>query len=542
MPLGPLFVYAPSEADSWNLTEAEIFAADGSLNTRKTLLTRRFVDTRLEKAFVQRTFPLGRSWVRVLLCVNMMYEVFHLVFALASHSSIRWELAGTSGARLCTIGTPLPLLVLALSFTFSRRCTPRTLPYVAIVVVLAWALLILVPNSLAASELTQEIVVGSDGVVHTQIGVLEDFKRLTLQHTMAMVHNMVHVALLCDAAGLSPPATILLGVADYGLNVFLYDASFAARFSPELSVARIWWYPASAIIALQIVQAYVVSALKRRLFLVQLLTAAHRIEQLSREKERAGWQLLLAAAKQRDATGQGSEPSDGEPVGTAQAANKSDVGIGNYSTVLAPAVESLAPLPRIPSGGHIFRRIPSGGASNKSSSKSSNNSSNKSSGASSKSDGEIVSYYTGKPTAVGFTALRHEMMASRRELEARKAATPSNAETRVTIDPLPEPPSFASPSSVATSSTASELHQTFETEQSRGQSAARSQRRAETIVRTRRNVAAEKRPCAPASCRGAFDLALYGQRPPGPMPGQMPAATAEALQVPCRQVMSLAEP
>ena len=369
--INSLCVHAPSEADCWHSTEAVIFEADESLNSRQNLLTRRFVDARLEKAFVRRTFPLGRARVRAMFFFLLMYEVFDAV----------------RGASLpSTRGTPLPLIALFLAFTYSRRCTPRTLPYAIIFVTLAWALLILVPNSLAASELTQEIVVGVDGVVQTQIGVLEDFKRLLLQHTVAEFVSVVLLTLVCDAAGLSPPGMILLGVVCIGLHVSLYDAIFAARFSPELSVARSWWYPALSVIGIQVVQAYVVSALKRRLFLVQLLTAAHRIEQLSREKERVEWQrLLLAAARQQGNTGQrappGSEPSDVDPVGTARAAHEIDVGFGN-STLLAAAVESWATTVSAESNKY----------SNTSSIKSSNTSSNKSSGTSNKSDAEIVAH------------------------------------------------------------------------------------------------------------------------------------------------------
>ena len=120
------------------------------------------------------------------------------------------------------------------------------------------------------------------------------------------------------------------------------------------------------------------------------------------------------------------------------------------------------------------------------------------------------------------------MMAARRELLARKAATPFIAETLVTSLAEP-PPSFASPPSVATSATASELHHAFETEQQEPSSG--------TVADMSRPKNGHAHPLR------AFVLTLmYGRRPPGPMPGQMPAATAEALQVPCRQVMSLAEP
>ena len=81
------------EADCWHLTEAEVFEADGSLDTRQSLLTRRFAHAPLEKAFVRRTFSLGRAWVRAMLCFALLYEVGLIVHALVCQCGIRWELA-----------------------------------------------------------------------------------------------------------------------------------------------------------------------------------------------------------------------------------------------------------------------------------------------------------------------------------------------------------------------------------------------------------------------------------------------------------------
>jgi len=288
-----------NETDCWHSTEAEVFDADGSLDTRQSRFTRRFVHAPLEKAFVRRTFPLGRSWVRAMLCFSMAYELGLLTHALACQCGIRWELAGRWYLRIVTMGTPFILQALGLAFTYSPHCTPRTIVYATVCVTLALALVILIPNSLAASDLTQEIV-PDRGVVHAEIGVLKDYKNLLLQHTVVEFGVSLIGTLIFDAAGLSPPGTILLNLVCIALHVSLSDYAFSARFSSELSVARTWWQPTLSVVGTQIVQAYVVSALKRRVFLVQLLTAAHRIEQLSREKERAEWQQKLTVAKQRD--------------------------------------------------------------------------------------------------------------------------------------------------------------------------------------------------------------------------------------------------
>ena len=287
-----------NETDCWHSTEAEVFDADGSLDTRQSLFTRRFVHAPLEKAFVRRTFPLGRKWVRVMLCFSMAYELGLLAHALACQCGIRWELAGRWYLRIVTMGTPFLLQALSLAFTYSPHCRPRILVYATVCVTLALALVILVPNSLAASDLTQEIV-PEGGVVNAEIGVLKDYKNLLLQHTVVEFGVSLIGTLIFDAAGLSPPATILLNIVCIVLHVSLSDYAFSARFSSELSVARTWWQPTLSVVGTQIVQAYVVSALKRRVYLVQLLTAAHRIEQLSREKERAEWQQMLTVAKQR---------------------------------------------------------------------------------------------------------------------------------------------------------------------------------------------------------------------------------------------------
>ena len=286
------------ETDCWHSTEAEVFDADGNLDTRQRHFTRRFVHAPLEKAFVRRTFPLGRKWVRVMLCFSMAYELGLLTHALACQCGIRWELAGRWYLRIVTMGVPLILQALGLAFTFSPHCTPRTLAYATVCITLALALVILIPNSLSASNLTQEIA-PDHGFVHLEIGVLKDYKNLLLQHTVVEFCVSLIGTLIFDAAGLSPPGTILLNLVCIALHVSLSDYAFSARFSSELSVARTWWQPTLSVVGTQIVQAYVVSALKRRVYLVQLLTAAHRIEQLSREKERAEWQQMLTVAKQR---------------------------------------------------------------------------------------------------------------------------------------------------------------------------------------------------------------------------------------------------
>ena len=484
------------ETDCWHSTEAEVFDADGSLDTRQSPLTRRFVHARLEKAFVRRTFPLGRACVRIMLCFSMMYEVGLLVHALACQCGIRWELAGHWYLRLFTMGTPFPLSALGLAFTYSHRCTPRTLPYAAVFVTLALALVILIPNSVAAGELAQEIVVSANGVVqNTKIGVLEDFKKLLLQHTVVEFGVALVGTLIFDAAGLSPPAMILLHVACITLHVSLSGPVFSARFSPMLSVAHAWWHPAISVIGIQIVQVYVVSALKRRVFLVQLLTAAHRIEQLSREKERAEWQQLLqAATQQRHVTGQGSDPGEREPVRTVHFAHEIDVGIDEPKS-LAAAVESMASraaaLPRILSA--------SSGPSNASDSEIVSHINKPKAGANDTSAGAASTAPPRASGSPGLVALRQELLAARREIQARKAAT------QVAI--------VASPPSVATSATAAELQCAFETEQREPRG---------TIAETSRPKTGRSHPLR------AFVMALYGQRPPGPMPGEMPTTTAEA--------------
>lgn len=287
-----------NENDCWHSTEAEVFNADGNLDTRQSRFTRRFVHVPLEKAYVRRIFPLGQKWVRAMLCFSMAYELGLLAHALVCQCGIRWELAGRWYLRIVSMGVPILLQALGLAFTFSPHCTPRTLVYATVCITLALALVILIPNFLSASNLTQEIV-PDHGVVHTEIGVLKGYKNLLLQHTVVQFGVSLIGTLIFDAAGLSPPGTILLNLVCIALHVSMSDRAFSARFSSELSVARTWWQPTLSVVGTQIVQAYVVSALKRRVFLVQLLTAAHRIEQLSREKERAEWQNKLAVTKQR---------------------------------------------------------------------------------------------------------------------------------------------------------------------------------------------------------------------------------------------------
>lgn len=550
------------ETDCWHSTEAEVFEADGSLDTRQSLLTRRFVHAPLEKAFIRRTFSLGRAWVRAMLCFALLYEVGLIVHALACQCGIRWELASRWYLRLFTMGTPFPLVALALAFTYSHHCTPRTLPYAAVVVTLALALAVRLPNSLAAGDLTQ-VIVPVGGVVHAEIGVLADFKNMLLQHTVVAFGVALVGTLIFDAAGLSPPAMILLNMACLTLHVSLSDRAFSARFSPELSFARTWWQPSLSVVGIQIVQAYVVSALKRRVFLVQLLTASHRIEQLSREKERAEWQQLLTAARQRGLIPLASEPSECELASAARAARDVRIEITALPPLTAEG-ESDRELhgsawvsPKAPGGQTActprWTTAPSLASSNESDAEvaahngepvKAGPTSSKGPTSNNESDAEIVGH-NGEPvdndlsagaakadamkracgsldlvalrreaagSPMGLTALRNELLAARREVQARRAATHSIAETGVTIGGSVEgAPIFAGPLSVATSATAADLQDAFETDAPPRPSPQESQRPKKREHPLR-----------------AFVMALYGQRPPGPMPGQMPGHASVA--------------
>ena len=179
---------------------------------------------------------------------------------------------------------------------------------------------------------------------------------------------------------------------------------------------------------------------------------------------------------------------------TVHFAHEIDVGIDDPKS-LAAAVESMASraaaLPRILST--------SSGPSNESDSEIVSHINKPKAGANDTSAGAASTAPPRASGSPGLVALRQELLASRREIQARKAAT------QVAID--------ASPPSVATSATAAELQCAFETEQREPRGA---------IAETSRPKTGRSHPLR------AFVMALYGQRPPGPMPGEMPPTTAEA--------------
>ena len=491
------------EAYSWHATENEVFDAEGNLDTRQSFFTRRFIHAPLEKAFVRRTFPHGRAWVRLLLCSGLVYETGLLMHALACQCGLRWELAGHWYMRIFTMGSPLPVTALGLAFTYSRRCTPRTLAHATIWGSVLLTLGVLLPNAIASGELRQDIVVLEGGHVHTEMGILLSYKNLLIQYAVLEFVLSFCGTVIAHAGGVSPPAIIMLNAVCLTLHASLADPAFSARFSPELSVAGTWWHPTLSVFCCTVVLAYALSALRRRVFLVQLLTAAKRIEQLSREKERAEWQRALAAMKPREYTVQGTEMSERGPAGTAHGGVP--IRIDEVRpTSLVVTVESAASSPRA-----LQRR------------------SSSSSDPSNETDGEVVDHFrdaasrlddpeAGAPSSaspkssgsLGLDALRHELRAARGEIQARKATTRTLANTGVTTGAsVVDAPSIVSPPSEATSATAADLHRAFETEP---------QERSGTIAAISRPKKGREHPLR------AFVLALYGQRPPGPMPGQMP--------------------
>ena len=494
------------EADSWHSTEADAFEPDGSLDTRQNTLTRAFVSAPLEKAFVRRAFPYGRGWVRLLLCAGLIWEAGLLMAGLACQCGARWELAGRWYIRIFTMGVPFPMTALGLAFTYSHRCTPRTMKHGIIWYLIVLSLVFLVPNALAMDDTTQEIVSDEDGNVHTDLDALKAYKNLVVHYVVFSFIVSTGGTVIGHAGGLSPPASILLCAVCLALHASLPDTAWSARFGSELSMARTWWHPFLSVLGCTAVQAYALSALRRRAFVAQLLTAAQRIEQLSREKELTEWQRALSAMKQRVATRQNTAPSEHEPTGSAQ--GDVDLTIGEVGPIVFAALElgklgseaSSAPAAALPRG-PLSTSDPSNA-----------------------SDGEIVAHLeqalgandpeAGAPSTAplrlsgspGLVALRHELLAALREIQARKATTHTLAETGVTIGAsLSDAPSFAGPPSVATSATAADLHRAFDTEPRNG-----------TIATTSRPKRGRAHPLR------AFVMALYGQRPPGPMPGQMP--------------------
>ena len=497
------------ETDSWHSTEADALEPDGSIDTRQNTLTRAFVSAPLEKAFARRTFSYGRGLVRLLLIAGLMWEAVLLVFSVGCQCGTRWELAGRWYMRIFTMGVPIPLTALGLGFTYSHRCTPRTMAHATIWGTIVLVLVVALPNALATAtdDLAPEIVIDEDGRVHTDLDTLISYKNLVTGATALAFVVSTTGTVVGAAGGLSPPASILLCAVCLALHGSLSAPVWSARFGSELSVARTWWHPSLSVLGCTVVQAYALSALRRRVFLVQLLTAAQRIEQLSREKELTEWQRALTAMKQRVATRQNTAPSEHEPTGSAHGDVDLTIGeigvtIGELGevvvTVESAASSAPATLPRWPFA---------------------------SSDPSNASDGELAAHLhdldpgandpeAGAPSTApplssgspGLVALRHELLAARREIQARKATTHTLAETGVTIGAsLSDAPSFAGPPSVATSATAADLHRAFDTEPRNG-----------TIATTSRPKRGRAHPLR------AFVMALYGQRPPGPMPGQMP--------------------
>ena len=476
------------ETDSWHSTEADALEPDGSLDTRQNTLTRAFVSAPLEKAFVRRTFPYGRGWVRLLLCAGLIWEAGLLVHALACQCGTRWELAGRWYMRIVSMGAPIPITALGLAFTYSHRCTPRTMAHAAIWGTIVLVLVLVLPNALATDDLTQEIVIDGDGNVHTDLDALISYKLLVTNYqAIAFVASTIGTV-IGHAGGLSPPASILLCAVCLALHVCLTDPAFSARFGSELSIARTWWHPLLSVLGCTVVQAYALSALRRRAFLVQLLTAAQRIEQLSREKELTEWQRALAAMKQRAVTMQSTALSEHAPTGTAD--GDVDLTVGEVGPIVLAAFE-LGSAASNASDSELVAHLHEQDL----------RANDPEAGAASTAPPRL----SGSP-GIGLAALRHELLAARRQIQARKATTHTLAETGVTIGAsLSDAPSFAGPPSVATSATAADLQRAFDTEPWDG-----------TIAAMSRPKKGREHPLR------SFVMAMYGQRPPGPMPGQMP--------------------
>eukprot|EP00908_Phaeocystis_cordata_P004650 Transcript_15050.p1 GENE.Transcript_15050~~Transcript_15050.p1 ORF type:complete len:684 (+),score=78.75 Transcript_15050:1188-3239(+) len=270
-----------------------ILTPDGTIDTRQALVARSFLNPALEKLYVERTFPAGRAKVKTLLLAVLFFEVIRAGSNAVCQCGLQWDLAIHTVPTACILGM--------MTFTHSRMCKPSTLGPALGVSALVLLVGSMLPRALQAGE-PQPNSLAFAGLQGNLTGMdLRHEMQLYRGHVISYVAIQfvaaVTVALIGGAAGLSPPFNIAICATCLGAHVLLSYPAFRSSYGDDLAVQATWWHPTITSLGVGATQAYIMVSLKRRLFLVQLLTAIHKIEQLTREKECLEWQRRFAQVR-----------------------------------------------------------------------------------------------------------------------------------------------------------------------------------------------------------------------------------------------------
>ena len=514
---------------------------------RQFMLSRRFREPQLERRYREHAFRVGMRRVVPVVLLFITLEAYIVVTSLME--KLDNEEAWSVGDEIvaCRFAA-LSILLAALALLLSKHNRPSRLPLLLWVTITSYVVTLVAPKLANVLRSTPPAMVDACNLSSGNQTV-DDFEESVLtggrEHDASWVAGCWYLAAVATAVCgdswgmLGPAGSITL----FWIAVALHATTMALAYEKTPSSARgQFGVFVPHMVAAGCINAYLAWACceaSRQMFLASALTSIQREEQLSREKERLDYERRFAEMRlclaKSGAAGQhgdpGSQPAESEAAaGAVEAAAKaaapashggsesrlsrSDVPSSSSTNVevaaltwkMGRSVNWAQPwklrtlLQELDAGSSMSAPSPSKGETVQQQVEPVHPLHG--------SDPDATTASPDSSGSFGLVELRHELQAARSEVQARKAAAQTLSETGADIGAsLSDGASSAGSRSVATSATAADLQLAFETEQRKQNG---------TIAAMSRPKKGGEHPLR------AFVLALYGQRPPGPMPGQMP--------------------
>ena len=270
-------------------------AADADQGVRLSRLSRRFITPQLEQRYRAYAFPLGRRRVVRLVLLFVALEVYVIVSSFAREASIMASMR-LDGTRY--VGLSIQLATLAI--LLSKFNSPSRLP------VLMWLAIACYVVSLVAPML-------ADG------GAVLTGRR---EHDASWVVGSWYLAAVATAVlgewGMMGPAG---SISLFWIATAFHGTTMALAYAEAASGARGQFGAfVPHMVAAGCINAYLAWACceaSRQVFLACHLAAAHRMEQLSREKERLDYERRFAEMKLCQASSSAAGAPGGSPEGAA---------------------------------------------------------------------------------------------------------------------------------------------------------------------------------------------------------------------------------
>ena len=282
--------------------DIDALQADASQHT----FSRHFRSGRLEQMYRAHAFQLGRRRIARLFLLFVVLEVYVIASTLYEDKGMR-----TSAMQLYV---PVAILISALAFLLSKFNSPSRLPVMMWLVIVSYVSAILGPMLDKAINFSPPGNTTSHNITSQQESVILTGER---EHDATWTAGCWYMAAFAtavwgDSSGMGPAGCVTLfwilaamHAATMGMAYNKIDSDARGQFKaiiPQLLIAGV----------MNAYLAWIACEASRQMFLASALASMHRVDQLTAEKERLNYERQFAETKLRMAwsSGASSKPQE----------------------------------------------------------------------------------------------------------------------------------------------------------------------------------------------------------------------------------------